>query len=109
MALALNRFKTYTKTLTTSSATIYTAPTGYTGIILYAHVTNYGSATTTVTMSHVRSGTTNEIIKEANVAKIKGGIATFKLFSVLKYTIKKIRRGPKSLANLIKGLCIIKC
>ena len=67
MALALNRFKTYTATLTTSSATIYTAPTGYTGIILYAHVTNYGSATTTVTMSHVRSGTTNEIIKEANV------------------------------------------
>ena len=49
MALALNRFKTYTKTLTTSSQTIYTAPTGYTGIILYAHVTNYGSATTTVT------------------------------------------------------------
>ena len=67
MALALNRFKTYTKTLTTSSQTIYTAPTGYTGIVLYAHVTNYGSATTTVTMSHVRSGTTNEIINEANV------------------------------------------
>jgi hypothetical protein len=43
------------------------------------------------------------------VVMIKGGIATFKLFSVLKYTIKKIRRGPKSLANLIKGLCIIKC
>ena len=67
MALALNRFKTYTKTLTTSSQTIYTAPTGYTGIVLYAHVTNYGSATTTVTMCHVRSGTTNEIINEANV------------------------------------------
>ena len=67
MALALNRFKTYTKTLTTSSQTVYTAPTGYTGIVLYAHVTNYGSATTTVTMSHVISGTTNEIINEANV------------------------------------------
>ena len=67
MALALNRFKTYTASLTTSSATIYTAPTGYTGIILYAHETKYGSATTTVTMSHVRSGTTNEIINEANV------------------------------------------
>ncbi len=32
-----------------------------------------------------------------------------KLLSVLKYTIKKIRRGPKSLVNLIKGLCMIKC
>ena len=67
MALALNRFKTYTATLTTSSATIYTAPTGYTGIILYAHVTNYAAASTTLTVAHVRSSATNEIIKEANV------------------------------------------
>ena len=67
MALALNRFKTYTKELTTSGQTIYTAPTGYTGIILYAHVTNYGSSGTTVTMSHVRSSTTTQIINAANV------------------------------------------
>ena len=67
MALALNRFQTETKQLTTSSQTIYTAPTGYTGIILYAHITNYGSAATTITCSHVRSSTTTEIIKEANV------------------------------------------
>ena len=67
MALALNRFKTYTKTLTTSSQTVYTAPTGYTGIILYAHITNYAAAATTLTMSHVRSSTTNEIIKGASV------------------------------------------
>tara|TARA_R100001129_G_scaffold180602_1_gene158836 strand:- start:264 stop:599 length:336 start_codon:yes stop_codon:yes gene_type:complete len=65
--LALNRFKTFTATLTTSSQTIYTAPTGYTGIILYAHVTNYAAAATTLTVAHVRSSTTNEIIKEANV------------------------------------------
>ena len=67
MALALNQFKTYTKQLTTSSQTIYTAPTGYTGIILYAHVTNYGASATTITMSHVRSGTTTQIISGANV------------------------------------------
>ena len=69
MALALNRFKTYTLLLTTGSQTVYTAPTGYTGIILYAHVTNYASAATTLTMSHYRSGTstTTEIINEANV------------------------------------------
>ena len=30
--LALNRFKTFTATLTTSSQTIYTAPTGYNSI-----------------------------------------------------------------------------
>ena len=68
MALALNKFKTYTAQLTTGGATIYTAPTGYTGIILYAHVTNYtGSAAATVTMSHVRSGTTTQIINAASV------------------------------------------
>ena len=67
MALALNRFKTYTKQLTTASQTIYTAPTGYTGIILYAHITNYASEGTTLTMSHVRSSTTTQIINEADV------------------------------------------
>ncbi len=69
MALALNRFKTYTLLLTTGSQTVYTAPTGYTGIILYAHVTNYASAATTLTMSHYRSSTSTntEIINEANV------------------------------------------
>ena len=59
--LALNRFQTETAILTTSDQTIYTAPAGYTGIILYAHITNYGSSTTTVTCKHVRSGTETEI------------------------------------------------
>ena len=67
MALALNRFKTVTIELTSSSQTVYTAPTGYTGIILYAHVTNYAAADTSITMSHKRSSTTTEIIKGANV------------------------------------------
>ena len=65
MALALNRFQTETKQLTTADQTIYTAPNGYTGIVLYAHVTNYGSSATTVTMSHKRSSKcgTTEIAK----------------------------------------------
>ena len=65
--LALNRFKTETIELTTGDQTIYTAPTGYTGIVLYAHITNVASSSTTVTMSHVRSSTTTEIIKDATV------------------------------------------
>jgi len=48
-------------------------------------------------------------INEIKVATIKGGIATFKSFSLLKYIIKKIRSGPKSAASLIIGLCTIKC
>ena len=67
MALALNRFQTETLEVTTSNQTAYTAPTGYTSIVLYAQVTNVGSAAATVTMSHVRSSTTTQIIKEGNV------------------------------------------
>ena len=65
--LALNKFQTETLVLTTSNQTMYTAPTGYTSIVLYAHISNYGSSDTTVTMSHVRSSTTTEIIKGAYV------------------------------------------
>ena len=48
--LALNRFQTVTKEITTSEQTVYTAPTGYTAIVLYAHITNYGTSDSTVTM-----------------------------------------------------------
>ena len=65
--LALNRFQTVTKEITTSEQTVYTAPTGYTAIVLYAHITNYGTSDSTVTMTHVRSSTNTEIIKGANV------------------------------------------
>tara|TARA_Y100001938_G_C8026096_1_gene398122 strand:- start:848 stop:1180 length:333 start_codon:yes stop_codon:yes gene_type:complete len=65
--LALNKFQTVTLDITTSDQTPYTAPTGYTSIVLYAHVTNVSSTAATFTMSHVRSSTTTEIIKDASV------------------------------------------
>lgn len=65
--LALNRFQTETFPLTTNKATAYTAPTGYTGIVLYAHVTNVGAAATTFSMFHNRSGTETEIVVSATV------------------------------------------
>ena len=65
--LALNRFQTETLVVTTADQTVYTAPTGYTAIVLYAHVTNISSSATSFTMSHVRSSTTTEIVKDATV------------------------------------------
>lgn len=65
--LPLNRFQTETLQLTTSEQTLYTTPTGYTAIVLYAHVANYGSTDSSVTMTHVRGATSTEIIKGANV------------------------------------------
>lgn len=68
MALALNAYKTITEVASTSATDIYTAPTGYSGIILLAQVTNVGSSTYTVTVSHKRSSTTTEIVKDFPVA-----------------------------------------
>ena len=51
--LALNRFQTVTLEVSTSEQTVYTAPTGYTAIVLYAHIANYGSDESTVTMKPV--------------------------------------------------------
>jgi hypothetical protein len=65
--LALNNFKTVTLEVTNSEQTAYTAPTGYTSIVLYAHITNIGSTTETVTVSHKRSTTSTEIAKAVAV------------------------------------------
>ena len=67
MALALNVFKTITKVATTNAVGIYTAPVGYTGVVLLAQAANIGSETQTVSFSHQRStagiAVTTEIVK----------------------------------------------
>ena len=67
MALALNVFKTITKVATTNAVGIYTAPVGYTGVVLLAQAANIGSETQTVSFSHQRStagiAVTTEILK----------------------------------------------
>ena len=67
MALALNVFKTVTKIAPTSPVGIYTASTGYTGVVLLAQAANVGSSTKTVSLSHVRTtagiAVTTEIVK----------------------------------------------
>lgn len=64
MALALNAYKTITSIATTSPVGIYTSPTGYSGIVLLAQVANVGTETYAVTVSHQRSTTTTEIVKD---------------------------------------------
>ena len=64
MALALNVFKTVTKVVGTSSEVIYTAPVGYTGVVLLAQVTNIGATSEDVTVFHRRDSTDSEIVKE---------------------------------------------
>lgn len=55
MALALNVFKTVTKVASTSPEVIYTAPVGYTGVVLLAQVANVGNISYDVSFSHQRT------------------------------------------------------
>ena len=68
MALPLNVFKTVTKIATTSPVGIYTAPVGYTGVVLLAQVANVDSNTHTISFSHRRTtagiAVTTEIVKQ---------------------------------------------
>lgn len=64
MALALNVFKTVTSVVSTSSTVVYTAPVGYTGVVLLAQVANIDSNSHDVTLIHRRSSTDTEMLKE---------------------------------------------
>ena len=68
MALALNVFKTVTKVATTNAVGIYTAPVGYTGVILLSQCANIGPDTHTISFSHKRTvsgiAVTTEILKD---------------------------------------------
>ena len=55
MALALNVFRTITSVATVDNVGIYTAPVGYTGVILLAQASNIGNDTQTVTFLHERT------------------------------------------------------
>ena len=63
MALALNVFQTITAVVDTSLTEIYTAPVGYTGVVLLAQVANIGSTSEDVTLLHRRSATDTEMLK----------------------------------------------
>ena len=68
MALALNVFQTVTKVAPTSPVGIYTAPVGYTGVVLLAQAANVGGSTHTVSLSHERTtagiAVSTEIVKQ---------------------------------------------
>ena len=55
MALALNVYQTITGIVTTGSVGIYTAPVGYSAIVLLAQVTTTSSGTETINFSHERT------------------------------------------------------
>jgi hypothetical protein len=55
MALPLNVFKTVTKIATTNSVGIYTAPTGYSGVVLLAQAANTDGNSHVINFAHKRT------------------------------------------------------
>jgi cell shape-determining protein MreC len=69
MATALNAFKTITSNVTTSLETVYTAPAGYTGIVLMAQISNVSENTSNVTFI-INNGTGDfELLKQFDIPK----------------------------------------
>jgi hypothetical protein len=68
MALALNVFQTVTAVVGIASTEIYTAPVGYTGVVLLAQVANVGASSHDITLIHRRSSTDTEMLKNYPIA-----------------------------------------
>jgi hypothetical protein len=68
MALALNVFQTVTAVVNTSPTVVYTAPVGYTGVVLLAQVANIGATSADVTLVHRRNSTDTEMLKQYPIA-----------------------------------------
>ena len=67
MALPLNVFKTINHVAPLSPVGIYTAPTGYTGVVLMAQAANIDSSAHDVTFSHKRGSTSTELVKQSPI------------------------------------------
>jgi hypothetical protein len=68
MALPLNVYKTLTGITSTSPETVYTAPIGYTGVILLAQVANVGQNTEQVVFSYVKPTETIKLVPNSPVS-----------------------------------------
>ena len=56
----------------TAEAVVYTAPVGYTGVVLLAQCTNMGSTTYTMTFQFRRDGTDVPLISEVPIPQMTG-------------------------------------
>ncbi len=64
MALKLNIYKTVTAVASLSATDIYTAPVGYSGIILLAQAANIGTTSYDVSLYHKRITNSQTVITE---------------------------------------------
>jgi hypothetical protein len=78
--MAINVFKNVTANLTTSGATLYTAPTGYSGIVLLAQVSNLTGNTVATSVFVQKSGVQTSLATDFEIpGNDAAGILTGKL------------------------------
>jgi hypothetical protein len=78
--MAINVFKNVTANLTTSGATLYTAPTGYSGIVLLAQVSNLTDNTVATSVFVQKNGVQTSLATDFEIpGNDAAGILTGKL------------------------------
>jgi hypothetical protein len=78
--MAINVFKSITHNITTDTVEIYTAPQGYSGIVLMAQVTNITATTETVNVSLIAGAVETFLSYEYGVpGRDAAGVLTGKL------------------------------
>jgi len=65
--MAINIFRNVTADLTTAGATVYTAPAGYTGIVLMAQFSNITASTVTASMFLNKSSVLTSIVTDYEI------------------------------------------
>lgn len=65
--MAINIFQNVTANLTTAGATVYTAPAGYTGIVLMAQFSNITAGTVTASMFVNKSNVLTSLITDFEI------------------------------------------
>lgn len=100
MAYALNVFRTVTATLTTTMQDVYTAPDGYSAIILMAQVTNVTTTTAEATVAHKAGTTVTELIKNFEISGNDAVAATTGKLVVESGHIVQARAGANNTLKL---------
>lgn len=65
--MAINVFRNVTADLTTTGATVYTAPAGYTGIVLMAQFSNITAGTVTASMFINKSNILTSLVTDFEI------------------------------------------
>jgi len=81
MALKLNIYRTIPGVTATTATVVYTAPSGYTGVVLYANIANIGTTVRTASVFHRRGATDTAIVENFPIPKNDStNVVTGKLF-----------------------------